>query len=320
MALANVANILARRGLRVLMIDFDLEAPGLEQYFPITPSRIRSHLGVLDLLLSYKKSMARGSNDADAEHTFSALSNFIVPIYPSLPHGKLDLMPSGLREGTTALTAYAVNLRKFDWQDFFFNWDGETFFEWLRISLLRSTSTNVESETQYDVILVDSRTGVTELGGLCAYQLADAIVMYCAANHQNLEGTRDMVRDFTSPNVMNLRKDRALDVLIVPARVEQRDPSLLRAFQEQFNSLFEGYTPPSLKKSISFWDLMVPYEPQEAFDERVIVTPNIGQSFRPIEHSFQRLADAMSLLAEPSSPPRCCTPFGRIVRSRRGSH
>jgi MinD-like ATPase involved in chromosome partitioning or flagellar assembly len=34
MALANVADILCRQGARVLMVDFDLEAPGLEQYFP----------------------------------------------------------------------------------------------------------------------------------------------------------------------------------------------------------------------------------------------------------------------------------------------
>ena len=33
MALANVAFLLAQRGHRVLAIDWDLEAPGLERYF-----------------------------------------------------------------------------------------------------------------------------------------------------------------------------------------------------------------------------------------------------------------------------------------------
>jgi cellulose biosynthesis protein BcsQ len=41
MALANAAHILAQFGLRVLMIDFDLEAPGLEQYF--NPSQHQVH-------------------------------------------------------------------------------------------------------------------------------------------------------------------------------------------------------------------------------------------------------------------------------------
>jgi MinD-like ATPase involved in chromosome partitioning or flagellar assembly len=33
MALANVAELLCRYGLKVLIIDFDLEAPGLERFF-----------------------------------------------------------------------------------------------------------------------------------------------------------------------------------------------------------------------------------------------------------------------------------------------
>src|SRR5215472_16132980 len=33
MALANIAILLAQRGLKVLVVDFDLEAPGLERYF-----------------------------------------------------------------------------------------------------------------------------------------------------------------------------------------------------------------------------------------------------------------------------------------------
>ena len=32
MAVANVGDLLTRSGLKVLMIDFDMEAPGLEQY------------------------------------------------------------------------------------------------------------------------------------------------------------------------------------------------------------------------------------------------------------------------------------------------
>ena len=33
MALSNVAELLYRRGLNVLIVDFDLEAPGLEYFF-----------------------------------------------------------------------------------------------------------------------------------------------------------------------------------------------------------------------------------------------------------------------------------------------
>jgi len=46
MAMANVADILARRGLKVLMVDFDLEAPGLEQFFRINHDGVRRNPGV----------------------------------------------------------------------------------------------------------------------------------------------------------------------------------------------------------------------------------------------------------------------------------
>src|SRR5205085_770732 len=59
MALANVAELLYNQGLRVLMIDFDLEAPGLERFFEISealhsPDEIMGARGIVDMLLSYK--------------------------------------------------------------------------------------------------------------------------------------------------------------------------------------------------------------------------------------------------------------------------
>jgi MinD-like ATPase involved in chromosome partitioning or flagellar assembly len=44
MALANVADLMARSGLRVLIVDFDLEAPGLEHFFPVDHEEIRGRV------------------------------------------------------------------------------------------------------------------------------------------------------------------------------------------------------------------------------------------------------------------------------------
>src|SRR5437588_701647 len=59
MALANVAELLYHRGLRVLMVDFDLEAPGLEQFFEVraalhSPYEVMNARGIVDMLFSYK--------------------------------------------------------------------------------------------------------------------------------------------------------------------------------------------------------------------------------------------------------------------------
>ena len=58
MALANLAECFREKGLRTVMIDWDLEAPGLESYFYPANSKeivaVQSHDGLIDLLQLYK--------------------------------------------------------------------------------------------------------------------------------------------------------------------------------------------------------------------------------------------------------------------------
>jgi tetratricopeptide (TPR) repeat protein len=310
MALANVAAVLSQRGLRVLMIDFDLEAPGLEQFFSINQDAVRRNPGLLDLVLRYKRSMSStGSGDE-----FQQLERFIYPVYEKLPSGgRLDLLPAGLRGTPEQLDQYALHLRTFDWQDFYFNWSGGLFFEWLRRSLAGPSSVEAgagggdaeagapQDAGRYDLVLTDSRTGVTEMGGICGYQLADVIAMFSAANHQNVQGTANMLRDFRSPTVEKLRRGRPLHVIVVPSRIEQRDPALVEEFFTRFDDAFAGVVPAALRGvGLSFRDLTIPYEPRFAFEERVLSDP-AARARGAIATSFEKLADAIVVLAQPGS-------------------
>jgi CO dehydrogenase nickel-insertion accessory protein CooC1 len=289
MALANVGDILARAGLRVLMIDFDLEAPGLEQYFQVDHKAVRSKLGLFDLILRYKSAMSVAASDEQDQEFRRLQQLFITEIYPRRSSGgQLDLMTAGQRGDDEQLAQYALNLRQFDWQDFFFNWGGELFFEWLRRTLDRQL---------YDVVLVDSRTGVTEMGGICAYQLADVIVVLCASNQQNLEGAHDIVRNFFSPRVRMLRAERDLRIIVVPARVELQDDRLLSDYRKRFDSLFDGFVPkPLAQAGIKFWDLLIPYEPQYAFQERVLAIGDPRERRSAMRPALQKLIDAIGAL------------------------
>lgn len=308
MAVANVADILARQGLRVLMVDFDLEAPGLEQYFQINHAAARRNPGLLDLLLAYKRSMSVAGGPAQ-EPEFKRVETYIGPVYPSLSGGGcLHLMAAGQREPREQLDRYASNLRTFDWQDFYFNWEGELFFEWLRSALVPD---------RYDLVLVDSRTGVTEMGGICTYQLADAIVMLSAANQQNRQGTLNVAADFQSPPVQIARRDRPLEILAIPARVEQEDPALLETFIVEFERQFAAYLPEPLRRAgIGFRDLLIPYEPAYAFEERVLSDPTRAIARRAIAGAFERIAHAVRLLmtaggraaAPQPRPPQAAAP------------
>src|SRR5713226_7689414 len=62
MAMANVAEWFYQQGLRVVIIDWDLEAPGLENFFYSTDAEIegvRSKLGLIDMLMAYKRIFPR---------------------------------------------------------------------------------------------------------------------------------------------------------------------------------------------------------------------------------------------------------------------
>ncbi len=291
MALANVADILSRRGLRVLMIDFDLEAPGLEQFFyrgteGEQRDAIRRQTGLLDLLLAYKEAMSVAGGAAG----FRDVERYIAAIYPRRPGGgRLDLMPAGQRLSPEQLARYALSLRSFDWQDFYFNWEGDLFFEWLRRALVPE---------RYDLVLVDSRTGVTEMGGICGYQLADTIVMMCGANHQNVDGTSSMLEDFRSQQAAGLRRGRALEIVVVPARVEQKSDELLEAFYLRFGQRFAALLPQPLKAlGLTFRDLAIPYDPLFAFEERVARGQEESAARQHLASVFGTLADVIAVLA-----------------------
>jgi len=57
MALANVAVWFRLQGLKVVMIDWDLEAPGLESFFAADSTErdaLRAKVGLVDLITMYK--------------------------------------------------------------------------------------------------------------------------------------------------------------------------------------------------------------------------------------------------------------------------
>src|SRR5262249_37221121 len=92
-----------------------------------------------------------------------SLTKFVIPIRTGEPKGgALLLIPPGGRGGSE-FAQYAESVRRFNWDDFYANWDGERFFDWFR----------TEAEQLADVVLVDSRTGITELTGVTTFHLPD---------------------------------------------------------------------------------------------------------------------------------------------------
>jgi cellulose biosynthesis protein BcsQ len=195
MALANIAYELSKRNSKVLIVDWDLEAPGIERYFSGFKIENTSE-GLLQLLLSYK-------NDAKPDYR-----NFLWQIETgtSFP---ISLLHSG-RDKDPA--SYSALLQNFDWSDFFTKENGGNHIENLRKQL----------QNDFDFVLIDSRTGLSDSSGICTIMMPDILIPMFTANYQSLFGIRDIVKYIQNAR-QKLEVDRmALTVLPIPSRFGTR--------------------------------------------------------------------------------------------------
>jgi tetratricopeptide (TPR) repeat protein len=290
MAMANIAELFYRAGMKVLMVDWDLEAPGLEKFFDLDVESVLDKPGVMDMILDYKEKMSQKLEATSEEDLpFLKPKDLALEVYPNAPgDGKLYLLTAGKRSKDHFLD-YANSVLSFDWKDFYDKWNGELYFEWFRRRLGEMA----------DVVLVDSRTGVTEMGGVCTYHFADVVVMFCATNKQNLDGTYEMARNLKDPDVLRRRNGRPIDLLIVPSRVEDRaEAQRLTRFHKEFVERFKDLVPENLKGgSEAMWRLKIPQVPYYAFNEMVATRQTGEVQSEDLANAFVNLTDSMASLS-----------------------
>lgn len=160
-ALALTAAILANRGQRVLCIDLDLEAPGLADAFKVEPLA-----GALDLLLHH--------------HVYGSLDPSTVEeaIYSTAigDSSTLSILPAARIDNT-----YIERVARLDY--------------------LSAPQSGVQSpvengineilklvKSRYDVILLDARAGIHDLGGLAMLSVSHAAVIVFRPDLQTLSG------------------------------------------------------------------------------------------------------------------------------------
>ena len=211
MALVNVAVSLALRGQRVLVVDFDLEAPGLDTFDVLRPQQ--EVPGLIDFVTQY---LEHGSAP-DA-------SSFIGPCDPiGEKGGGLWIMPSGKAE------SYSANFKLLDWGELYERHDGYLLFEDLKEQW--------NQVVQPDYVLIDSRTGHTDTSGICTRQLPDSVVVFFFPNEQNLRGLTEVVSDIRAEE--EEPRNKAIDLHFVMSNVPDLDDedlileSKIKAFQAQ---------------------------------------------------------------------------------------
>jgi tetratricopeptide (TPR) repeat protein len=187
LALLNVACILAGLGRRVLMIDFDLEAPGLTHFQDkqIEAGVSRQQPGLVDAIDAFLDD-PRSSPLGEQEPSIffdRYVSSLKVPdgVQKGEKEGTLDLVPSGRLDADYEGRMYDLNFE-------------EMFEEGVGRPLFERLKDLIEDSGRYDYILVDSRTGFSDEGSICTRFLGDYLMVLTGLNHQNVQGTARFLR------------------------------------------------------------------------------------------------------------------------------
>jgi tetratricopeptide (TPR) repeat protein/MinD-like ATPase involved in chromosome partitioning or flagellar assembly len=276
MAVANVAWILASNGKRVLTVDWDLEAPGLHRYYApfLTDKDLTGSEGLIDLLIEFRDATATGHagvGDDNWHESYADISSYVISLDWDFPRGgTLDLLPSG-RQGAS----YSARINSFDWEEFYERRGGGVFLEAVKEKM----------RADYDYVLIDSRTGVSDTSGICTVQMPDAVVVCYTLNNQGVKGSAAVAHSIYE---QRLRKGREVAIFPVPMRVEPFEKTKLdlrREYAKELFKLFPSHLPPQSRAQFQE-DTQVKYLPYYAYEEILATFGN-----RPGE------SDTTSLLA-----------------------
>jgi hypothetical protein len=92
--------------------------------------------------------------------------------------GSLDLITAGRKKGN-----YRARLQHLDWETLYRDFDIGGYID----------SVRAEWKEDYDFVLIDSRTGVTDIGDICTVLLPDVLVLLFVTNWQNVRGIKSVV-------------------------------------------------------------------------------------------------------------------------------
>jgi MinD-like ATPase involved in chromosome partitioning or flagellar assembly len=265
--LANVATLLARWGYRVLCVDWDIEAPGLDEYFrPWLGARERP--GLVDLVTRFS---AEGQADWRAHVSELRLPGVVRT---------LDLITAGAPGPDLAARIQAI-----DWRELYDRRGFGAYVETMRD----------EWKAAYDLVLVDSRTGITDIGGICTVHLPDILVAVFTANQQSLRGVKDVVQ-MAEARRSKLPLSRAgLLTLPVPARFDARGQDDLakdwmRQIACELEHLYDGWLDADISPR-QFLDVSrIPYFSVWTFGERLAVLEERDNDPEGISYHFATIA------------------------------
>lgn len=289
MAVANVGVVLARWGYRVLLIDWDFEAPGLESFFlAYLDKDVMETDGFIDFLHDVAEDPNKFSKIEKWKDLrisiFSENQTAMAPAQEGI-NGTLDMISAGQRIGEKK-KQYFDRLHYFDIVSFYEKQDGGMFIEKLREDWINNN---------YDFVIIDSRTGVTDINGICTVQIPNDVVLLFTPTEQSISGTWE-VGSGIGPKLAELPLDRTPPRLVpVASRFDfDRRPELgdewLKRSARKLGPLIDDWRPPRADALSIMNELKIPHKARSLFGEGLPVLQQSGNDPASISYGYNNLA------------------------------
>jgi hypothetical protein len=163
----------------VLVIDWDLDSPGLHRYFhPFVDSKlVAATPGVIELINDYAwaATVHEDHRATDWHRQYARILPHAASLnWKAFPdEGTLDYVSAGRQNRD-----YSSSLTAIDWDNFYDRLGGGQFIDALREDM----------KAHYDYTLIDSRTGLSDVADICTVHLPDILVDCFTLNYQSVEG------------------------------------------------------------------------------------------------------------------------------------
>lgn len=255
MAVANIATLMAiQEKKKILIIDWDLEAPGLHTYFEqFAAENIAEKPGLIEFFCELERTPVDQIDNIIKEEFLS---------YPvrieKLEHGEIYMLKAGLFDDD-----YTEKVQNFNWRSFYK--DKYAFFPaWIDYL-----------EQNFDYILIDSRTGLTDISGICTMVLPERVVTVFTPNRQSLYNLLHLLDSWVDYRINSL-DFRPFMIYPLPSRVEVSELDLYKEWQDLYINGFESKFRSLYKigrcKLKNYFDLVaLSYIPKYAYGEKISV-------------------------------------------------
>lgn len=223
LALSNIANRLSELGQKVCMVDFDLEAPGLNFKFKRHKQSKNIELGLVDYIYDFSHNNI----------LHKSIKDYVIDLNPGKNSFKdISLIPAG----DVNNVEYWKKLSKIDWYNLFYEKGSKG------VKFFLDLKQKIKEELQPDFLLIDSRTGITDIAGITLKLLADQAIILSVNNEENLFGSKKIISSLLNVNNNLNKKEIEINFILTrcPFSFDEKEKELviLEKLRKDFHDAF----------------------------------------------------------------------------------